>query len=98
MPQGRQVLAFSILWMLSPIAWEGAMSKNPAAVALGRLRAAKGDMAAVARLGGLAARGKGGWKPSLRCACGRYRVDNAIKRNHVCNLLVKISLPNGSKP
>ena len=58
--------------------------KNPAAVALGRLRAAKGDMAAVARLGGLAARGKGGRKPSERCPCSKYTLARAAKRNHKC--------------
>ena len=60
-------------------------TKNPAAVALGRLRAARGDMAAVARLGGLAARGKGGRKPSERCACGQMTLARAVKRNHKCS-------------
>jgi hypothetical protein len=60
------------------------LGKNPAAVALGRLRAAKGDMAAVARLGGLAARGKGGRKPLPRCACGQFTLSRAAKRNHKC--------------
>lgn len=59
--------------------------KNPAAVALGRLRAAKGDLAAVGSLGGLAARGKPRKRQSApRCACGKMTLARAEKRNHKC--------------
>jgi len=59
--------------------------KNPAAVALGRLRAAKGDLAAVGSLGGLAARGKPRKRqPVERCPCGKMTAARAEKRNHKC--------------
>jgi hypothetical protein len=59
--------------------------KNPAAVALGRLRAAKGDLAAVGSLGGLAARGKPRKRAlAPRCACGKMTLARAAKRNHKC--------------
>jgi hypothetical protein len=61
------------------------MTKNPAAVALGRLRAAKGDLAAVGSLGGLAARGKPRKRqPAPRCACGKMTLARAEKRGHKC--------------
>jgi hypothetical protein len=62
------------------------MPKNEAAVALGRLRAAKGDLAAVGSLGGLAARGKPRKRqPVEKCACGKMSKARAFKRNHVCD-------------
>jgi hypothetical protein len=59
--------------------------KNEAAVALGRLRAAKGDLASVGSLGGLAARGKPRKRqPVERCECGKMSKARAEKRNHKC--------------
>lgn len=52
----------------------------------GKARAEGHDMAALGRLGGLAARGKSGRPPSgaPRCACGKYTQATAKKRNHKC--------------
>ena len=62
---------------------------NPAARALGRRRAkvlGKERMSEIGKMGGLAARGKSGRKPSPRCACGKYTEHVAEKRGHKCKL------------
>lgn len=60
--------------------------KNPAAVQLGKLRAAKGDMPAVARLGGLAAarKGVGGRKgtPTHCARCGSPCASQRAAKSH----------------
>ena len=63
----------------------GKESVNRAARALGKLRAKDADMAAVGRLGGIAARGKSG-RPAIqdRCKCGAMTRERAKKRNHKC--------------
>lgn len=50
----------------------------------GEARASSANMVAIGRLGGIAARGKSGRKPTPRCACGKHTLVVAAQRNHKC--------------